>query len=237
MKYCIVELYSQTATFRNPEFQNYHKTFALPPPTTLVGLAGAAMGLSPNAAQDFFSSSSFQMGIYGQHQGKTTDLWKYDAFKNRSIVLREILIGNHFVLVYGSEEEEKVELLATGFAAPVYALTMGSSDSLAKVIHCEVGQAPIVKSTTVAYCLLAGDIIKEVMQNASAHPEFSIYATTDPIALDVPTHFQYESDYGARSVSQRQLLSFIGREMELNVKKEGIQYQDKFIPLFDYNSN
>ncbi|NJN33797.1 MAG: CRISPR-associated protein Cas5 [Saprospiraceae bacterium] len=54
MNCCLIQVQSQTATFRNPEFQNFHKSFALPPPTTIVGLAGAALGFDAKAAQDFF---------------------------------------------------------------------------------------------------------------------------------------------------------------------------------------
>ena len=95
MKYCIVEIVTQTATFRNPEFQNFHKTLPIPPPTTLVGIAGAAMGLSPKSAQLFFEESDFVMGSYCKNQGISTDLWKYNDFKERSIILKEILFHNN----------------------------------------------------------------------------------------------------------------------------------------------
>lgn len=56
MLHCVIEIRSVTASFRNPEFQNFHKSFRLPPPTTLIGLAGAALGLSPKSAQDFLKN-------------------------------------------------------------------------------------------------------------------------------------------------------------------------------------
>jgi len=49
MEYFVLEIITNTATFRNPDFQNFHKTLNLPPPPTLIGFAGAALGLSPKA--------------------------------------------------------------------------------------------------------------------------------------------------------------------------------------------
>ena len=73
MQYSVTHIRTQTATFLNPEFQNYHKSFLLPPPTTIVGLAGAALGLSPKAAQEFFDNKGFEMGIAGKTNGKANE--------------------------------------------------------------------------------------------------------------------------------------------------------------------
>ena len=233
MKYCVVGITTQTATFRNPEFQDFHKSYNLPPPTTLVGLAGAALGLSPKASQDYFNQSDFKMGVYGQPAGTTTDLWKYDDFKTGSIVKKEILFQNHFVCVYGNANDKTVREIQEAFINPKYALTMGSSDSVAKINK----PVKIITETTsynMEFCLLEGDIINEVKDNTGNGMEFSIYTTSDPITYQLPVRFRYDSDYGFRSVIERKLFSFIGKEMVLNVPKEGISYNGKFIPLFEY---
>ena len=59
---CIIEIATQSSTFKNPDFQNYHKSFFLPPPTTLVGFAGAAIGLSPKKSQEFFEFDNLENG-------------------------------------------------------------------------------------------------------------------------------------------------------------------------------
>ncbi len=236
MTFCAIELRAITATFRNPEFQNFHKTLHLPPPTTLVGLAGAALGKSPKAAQDFFEEDTWLLGIFGTSAGYTKDLWKYRTLnsnpeKASSIILREIMFDNHFITVYGCEQEDKVMMLLQAFDNPVYALTLGSSDSLAKVVSSK-----IIKDTTeemeMSNCLVPGNVISAVIENMSSGGDFSIYATSEPIAYDLPVKFQYDSDYGVRRVVRRKTLSFVGEPMQLNYQVKGIYYLDRFIPVF-----
>ena len=230
--YCIVEIQTQTATLRNPEFQNFHKSFHLPPPTTMIGLAGAALGLSPKAAQDFFETG-FSFGVFGTSKGYTKDLWKYNTFDGQgSIILKEILFGNRFILVYGHEDIDKIQKLYESFLNPQYALTLGNNDSLANIIDVCI-ETEITKSAEIAHCLVEGDIIEEVFENASNGVSFSIYSTSEPIAYDLPTKFLYETDYGFRRVINRKTLSFVGEKMKLNITKEGILYKNTFIPIFN----
>ena len=237
MNYCVVELRAMTATFRNPEFQNFHKTLHLPPPTTLVGLAGAALGKSPKAAQEYFGHNSWHLGIWGTSEGYAKDLWKYRTLETdekkspSSIVLREILFDNHWLAVFGCEDMALIEELQTAFCQPVFALTMGSSDSLAKVVSIK-----IITGTTedrqISNCLVPGNVMAEVEENLENGNDFSIYATSEPIAYDLPIRFLYESDYGVRRVVRRKTLSFIGEPMRLNYSVSGIVHEDRFIPVF-----
>lgn len=234
MPHCIVELVTQTATFRNPEFQNFHKSFLLPPPTTLMGLAGAAMGLSPKSSQDFFGEG-FYFGIYGTSKGYCKDLWKYNTFDEQgSIILKEIFYSNHFILIYGNESQVLIETIKEAFLAPQYALTLGNNDSLAKVIQVSIDN-DFVDSFEMSNCLVEGNIVEEVINKAKNGLSFSIYSTSEPIAYDLPIRFQYESDYGFRRVIERKTLSFIGENMQLNFAKRGITYKNIFIPVFNLN--
>lgn len=237
MTYLVVELRTVTATFRNPEFQNFHKTLHLPPPSTIVGLAGAALGISPKAAQEWFENGKWQIGIAGTSEGYTKDLWKYNNKWNKeggwesSVLLREILFDNHFLVVFGSSDENKVLELEQAFWQPKFALTLGASDSLAKVIFTEITNQTI-ESAGVANSLVPGNVLSEVQENVFNGEEFSIYTTSEPIAIDLPTHFEYESDYGVRRVSHRQTLSFIGHPMQLNFLLSGVQVKNQFVPVF-----
>jgi CRISPR-associated protein Cas5t len=236
MNYCIVELRTMTATFRNPEFQNFHKTLQLPPPTTLVGLAGAALGKSPKAAQEYFERDQWQLGIWGNSEGYTKDLWKYRTLdsnpeKASSIVLREILYDSRWVAVFGCMQKERVEELQSAFAQPVFALTLGSSDSLAKVVSTEV-IAESLETRRLGHCLVPGNVMADVEENIVNGMEFSIYATSEPIAYDLPVRFQYDSDYGIRRVVRRKTLSFIGEPMTLNYSIAGVLHGELFIPVF-----
>lgn len=233
MKFCVLEIKTQTSTFRNPEFQNFHKSLKLPPPSTLVGLAGAALGLNPKAAQAYFETNDFTMGVYGKSQGLAKDLWKYNNFSTGGIVLKEILFINHFILVYGCNKEDVINELENAFINPYYALTLGNSDSLAKITKVEVINE-ISEHKELAYCWVEGDIIKDVYDNIDKDINFSIYTSSDAIMYDLPSHFTYASEYGVRKVVKRKQLSFIGEKMTLNLLKKGIYFNNIFIPIFQY---
>ena len=47
MELLALNVSAPVASFRRPLDLNYQRTLPLPPPTTLIGLAGAALGMSP----------------------------------------------------------------------------------------------------------------------------------------------------------------------------------------------
>lgn len=243
MKNFIVEIQSQTASFRNPDFQNFHKSLELPPPTTIIGLAGAALGLSPLQAQEFFEESEFMIGVYGRFNGKCNDIWKYDRrHSNRglrydpvldgSIIQKEFLIRSTFLIAFSAGDQEKLEKVYSAFESPVYALTMGNSDSLAfiKSIITDVNAS---KNNELQHCMVEGDLVDKVISLASQNMEFSLYqSSSEPITHNLPIRFEYESDYGKRTVSSISTFSIINEKMKLNFELEGLSYHDIFIPLF-----
>lgn len=236
MKFCILELRSVTASFRNPEFQNFHKTLHLPPPTTMVGFAGAALGLSPKAAQEWFSDGNWHLGICGVSEGYTKDLWKYRTLdsnpeKASSIILRELMFNNRFLMAFGTQEIVKAELLLTAFSSPKYALTLGTSDALVKVVSARLASEMVTRKE-IANSLTAGNILSEILEKPFNGEDFSLYTTSEPIAYDLPVLFQYDSDYGIRRVVKRKTFSFIGEKMELNFEVGGVMHDGNFIPIF-----
>lgn len=242
MKNFIVNIISQTASFRDPTFQNYHKSLILPPPTTIIGLCGAALGMTPLQAQDFFDETEISIGIYGCFKGKCQDTWKYNkgirdmrlynAGVDASIIQKEFLIENEFYIAFSSENNSHIEKLKKAFENPVYALTMGNSDSLAKVAKIEVDLSEKM-SCEIENVFVKGNVVNQVMETVdnSGDLEFSIYSN-DALVFDLPTRFNYENDYGKRSISVVDTFSIIGDKMKLNFKVSGLQFQDKFIPLF-----
>lgn len=249
----VIEIKSQTASFRNPNFQNFHKTLKLPPPTTIMGLAGAALGLSPLQAQDFFEKDNFKIGVYGTFEGICNDTWKYnkltkDLWKHRSwsklphlfkkkkdiaggVLIKEYLVGTRFLLAFSCSNKEKLEELFSAFNSPAYALTMGNSDSLA-LVKSVIQDLGLTKSYHVEHSMIQGDVVNEVMRLAPEKMEFSIYQTAEPMTYDLPIRFEYKSDYGKRAVSSISTFSLIRKKMKLNFEVEGLSYQDIFIPLF-----
>lgn len=241
MENFVVEIICQTASFRNPDFQNFHKSLVLPPPTTIIGLSGAALGFSPLMAQEFFDLNEFYIGIYGTYEGKCSDTWKYNKGirdmrlynpeKDGSIIEKEYLIFSSFVIAFSSNHTEALEKLKHAFQNPIYALTMGNSDSLA---HVKAITENVKKSNSneIANCFVQGDVVEQVMGLASkGNMEFSIYSN-DMLTYDLPVRFAYKNDYGKRNVSKIGTFSLIGNKMKMNYNLDGLDYKNKFIPLF-----
>ena len=235
MKYCIVHIKTQTASFRNPEFQNFHKSFVLPPPTTVIGLAGAALGLSPKKAQDFFDGKGFEMGIGGTSNGKAKDLWKYRTLipeKPTSVLIREFLFDNNFYFAFGNEDERLVNQLKDAFDTPKYALTLGNSDSIAKVVKAFVTDLTN-EEKDLKHCLLAGKAIEQTLQKLSAGEAIDIFIEyKENMIYDLPTRFEYESEYGVRRVVKRDAFTFVGSRILLAEKQRGVIISNQFLPVF-----
>jgi CRISPR-associated protein Cas5t len=234
----LVNLKSQTASFRNPDFQNFHKTLDFPPPTAIIGLVGAALGFSPLNAQEFCFENKIKLGVCGVSKGRFKDTWKYSKKTNEmwlyspgldgSIIQKEYLIQTSFSIVFKAEDII-IKQLKEGFQAPVFALTMGNSDSLAKVAYVQENLEE-VESSEVEHCVVEGNVIENVLNNANKHLEFSIYETKEPLGYDLPISFDYKSDYGRRTVNRIKTLSFIHSKMVLNYLVQGVKYEGQFIP-------
>lgn len=235
MKYLVVKIRSQTASYRDPDFQNFHKSLLLPPPTTIIGFFGAALGLSAKQAQEFFDNDAFEFGVYGKSAGIAKDLWKYIRYENKKyksgILHKEILFDNILFLCVGCKNDSTLIKLQNAVLNPCYALTLGNSDSLAFVCYAIIVEE-IESINKVSHCLMEGDIVEEVLSNADKGMNFSIYTTSDPISYNLPVMFDYKGDYDVRKVSKRKTFSFIGEEMLLNVRKKAIKIEDKHIPVF-----
>lgn len=241
MKNFVIEIRCQTASFRNPNFQNFHKSLELPPPTTIIGFAGAALGLSPLQSQEFFDGANFKIGICGVYGGKCLDTWKYnkgirdmrlyDPGLDGSIIQKEYLINTKFLLVFTSENERELLRLKKAFENPVYALTMGNSDSLAQIKSIEEN-ATFCMENEVEHCFIQGDVVNQVMSMAEkGNLEFSVYSN-ETLTYDLPLRFDYENDYGKRKTSKIDTYSLINKKMKLNYKVEGVKLKEQFIPLF-----
>lgn len=242
MKYFVLEIITKTATFRNPEFQNFHKTLILPPPTTIIGFAGAAMGLTPKASQDFFETNNCEFGVYGKSNGKAKDIWKYTNKTNGaelhnyhpdyfgSVITKEILFENKFLICFGLENLEAYKQLFSAFQNPKFALTLGNSDSLA-FIKTVLEIDKVTEYNIMSNCMIEGNVIDNVLSNVNTDTEFSIYDNSVPVNYDLPTRFNYSADYGSRTVSDVRTFSIIGAEMKLNYELSGVMYDNVFLPL------
>jgi CRISPR-associated protein Cas5t len=144
-------------------------------------------------------------------------------------------VDNQFWIVYGSENVAAVEQVQLAFLSPVYALTLGASDSLAKVVRVKLTNE-LVDGSTIGSTLVEGDIVPLILEQALLGGSFSLtISESDPLAYQLPTRFQYESDYGVRRVVSRRLFSFVGPSVNFkNRTFKGVQIDQVFVPIFSF---
>ncbi|MEW6771606.1 MAG: CRISPR-associated protein Cas5 [Bacillota bacterium] len=142
-----VKVAAQVASFRRPLDHNYQRTLLLPPPTTLLGLAGAALGLSDRELWDTHSPVwELRLSALAlQKPGIARDMWTVMKIKNnkiaeRSPYFRELLFFVRYVLLYGGPRK-LLEDLRAAFADPVYPLSLGREDELITIEEIGLAEA------------------------------------------------------------------------------------------------
>lgn len=236
---------SLTASFRSPETHTFHKTLPLPPKTTIIGMMGAAMGLSLEEIHNLVEDQGFLVGVYGFNKGLMRDLWNYrkltgkeknyteNDIKNRkqySILIREYLFDNLFIFYFGCNELEKLEHLRSAFLSPVYPLTVGNSDDLFKI--CEIGDITEEKECKLnkfEYTVLPGNMSR-FYKNDIDFSQLPIVKTVNtPQVFLLPTRFTFEGK--ERRVSERQKFTFISTPVKLKIEIDGYTVNGRNVVL------
>ncbi len=144
-----VTLSAPVASFRRPLDLNFQRTLLLPPPTTCLGIAAAALGLSENELwRPDGPLSGLKVSVLlepspvtGGDPAVTRDLWKILKIKNKKIAerspyFRELLFFPRYTLLFAGDEG-LIDNLVQAFADPVYPLSLGREDELARVEKVE----------------------------------------------------------------------------------------------------
>lgn len=166
-----VVLSAETASFRDPGGQLYHATLPLPPVSTIIGIAGAALGFPFQQSWEFFQANNISVGVKdislswrGKAPGKGLDLWKYKKIVTKEVksdvLKREFLYRPVYQLYYGCGDKGLLEQLRQAFLSPSWALCLGTSDDIASLK--EVSQIEVVKEVSggaveLSYSLIPGD--------------------------------------------------------------------------------
>jgi CRISPR-associated protein Cas5t len=143
MKALAVQVRAPVASFRRPLDHTYQRTLPLPPPTTVIGLAAAALGISTRELWDSSSPlRAVRVQVLAQNiPARATDLWTLLKIKSgkmeRSPYLRELLFNAQFTLLYQADEL-LLDRLQQAFWQPVYPLSLGREDELIQVESCEI---------------------------------------------------------------------------------------------------
>ncbi len=213
-----VTVRAPVASFRRPLDHNYQRTLPMPPPTTLLGIAGAALGLSD---RDLWAEDSplrnLKVSVWmDKEPGRARDMWtvlkvKSGKIAERSPYFRELLFFTRYTLLYGGEEALLIRL-ADAFRDPVYPLSLGREDELLCVEDVVLGEAaggePRFKGT-----VLPGD----VRQMAGLRPVLREGAVFEPPVVEMlPLGFTVDAR-GVRSPEPPVPLSFLPFGVELEV--------------------
>ena len=140
MEVLTVRLRAISVSFRRILDFNYHRTYLLPPPTTIVGLLGAALGLSDRELwgehQGLYDISFAVLSL--RKPGFAKDMWSIQKIKNgriseRSPYFRELLFYPEFLLIF-SGDGDLLENVENALKNPKYALSLGREDELVRVM-------------------------------------------------------------------------------------------------------
>ncbi|AEH51232.1 CRISPR-associated protein Cas5 [Pseudothermotoga thermarum] len=216
MKALWVKVIAQACSFRPPLDHVYQRTLPLPPPTTILGFAGAALGLEDKAiwSQESPLLNVKVSALLLNKPGFAKDMWKIlkiDNYKisERSPYFREMLFNARYMLVYGSADEDFLKRLKEAILDPVYALSLGREDELVLVEECDIAELQ-VGGTTFYGTALAGDISKMKFHWI---PKGGV-KFEPPICENMPVAFEVDKD-GRRYPRSKQLLTFLPYDLHV----------------------
>ena len=136
-----VTLTGITNGFRTPLSQTVQDTLPLPPPTTLIGLLGAAAGISRYEISTLYQK--FKVGVIGTHSATYQDLTKIVKYAGEgkiknpenpsSLLFRENLFNTFFRIWYIPNDDKSQTWVSEAFANPRYALSLGRDDEIVRI--------------------------------------------------------------------------------------------------------
>jgi CRISPR-associated protein Cas5t len=140
MEVLTVKVRALSVSFRRILDYNYQRTYPLPPPTTILGFLGAALGLSDRELWDKESIvRKVKISVLSLHvPGFAKDLWTVQKIKQGKIeelspYFRELLFFPEYLLIFGGNKEI-MGYIAEKLEDPTYPLSLGRDDELVRII-------------------------------------------------------------------------------------------------------
>ena len=228
MRFLKIKCLGAFNSYRQPDFHTYHKTLALPPKTTVAGLMGSALGISPSEVNtEWLVKERFKMGIVGTANGQANDLWQIRKYESKQIkayqtgkestpyktavIVRELLYQSKITLYLYFENNDDYDLLKQAFKTPKWALSLGREDELIKVNTVEDVELNLIedehqlKETVVAADLAELDYRPLIDSRLSGN----ILATA-PKTVSLPVSFATSKDSEVRTANEFKKFTFIG---------------------------
>jgi CRISPR-associated protein Cas5t len=229
MKFIRIKASGCLNSFRQPDFHTYHKTLPLPPKTTVAGMIGGALGISPKEVNDeWLKPNRFQIGIVGKANGKANDLWQIRKYETKQIaaynkgtestpyktavIVRELLYASKFLLYLTFQEEKDFELVFEKLHNPSWALSLGREDELIKID--EIKQIDLSEQEDIFFqdTVLPFDVNidkYEINLQSSMSKNIKNILSEAPKTIKLPMTFSHKKDSEAREADYFQVFTFI----------------------------
>lgn len=214
----IVQVRAPVASFRRPLDHNFQRTLPMPPPTALLGIAGAALRLSDRElwAEDSPLRRTKVAAWMDAEPGRARDLWtvlkiKGNKIAERSPYFRELLFFVRYTLLYG-DDEAVLRKLAQAFHDPVYPLSLGREDELLLIEDIALEEA-IGGELSFRGTVLLGDI-RQMQIRPLLRPGIRF---EPPVVETLPLRFRVDAR-GLRHPDRPMPLSFLPLELEVKVE-------------------
>lgn len=235
----IVSIHAMTASFRDPNTHLYQETILVPPPTTIVGLAGAAMGYEFKDALKFFKENKISVGCILNNNGNGKDLWNYSKIKvkevKKAILLREFLYDVRADIFFACEDDKKIDKLYDSFCNPQYALSLGNSDDIVKILNVNrCNDIKMMKDKIIRDTWIAGNYINDFELDWEKVKSFPIKMTIKPpIVKNLPVDFNF-TDNNERIATKFHKFTFLSDFHMLINPVPVYDFNGKRTPLFTF---
>ncbi|OAA32508.1 hypothetical protein AT15_00065 [Kosmotoga arenicorallina S304] len=233
MKVLRVKLRAYTASFRKPQNMKIQDSFPFPPPTSIIGLFGAAMGVKHDQALERFENSLMGIKVNGS-LAKGYDLWKIKKTdkgrKNtfKSLVKRQFYYFPEYT-IYLLDKEEILQRLYKALKAPKYALSLGRDDELITHVNPEFIEGNFamqgeIENVVIKGLLKPGQITLSKLNNQPIK-KLSVYRVTK--------NFQINSRKGYRTPVGYCEYTFV--DVKVKYFGELLCIHDEYIPLWRWS--
>lgn len=214
-------------SFRQPDFHTYHKTLPLPPKTTIAGLIGSALGLSPEVVnKDWLLTERFKVGIVGKDNGKANDLWQIRKYEEKQIkayakgtvqtpyktavIVRELLYSSVFFIYLYCDNEKDLNLIFEGFKNPKWALSLGREDEIIKIQSLKMIQPEEKEGLSYQNTIIPGDLASiKYSISLNSYQISSNLLNEAPKVVKLPVSFTYDESNQVREALKFEIFSFI----------------------------
>lgn len=242
MRFLKIKCLGSFNSYRQPDFHTYHKTLPLPPKTTVAGLIGSALGISPaEINEEWLLKEKFKMGVVGSNNGQANDLWQIRKYESKQInayksgkesapyktavIVRELLYKSKITIYLTFDDDSNFEIVKRALNTPKWALSLGREDELIRIesiedidLNKETKQY-ILKETVVPGDI--GELNYKPIINADVSGNLLKAA---PKTVQLPVSFITQKDSEVRQGNEYRKFTYVG---SLPISVKGEAYWDK----------